>query len=432
MKSRGLMLLSPRDPWFISPPAHTFSYLLITDFSWYVQEQQDSGFTRGSGCLVSRGRRFAKAALERHNTVQFALIYYAISGGYSSVRCLWETILANSVLKADFILRHLNSRPGFLYQFQYKFCLKTKVTSTHSQGWKSWLKTTKLGTIHLNGWLSCNLTVLGAMQTQSRDLAYCKATVQMFTMKWRCGKSSHIVAIKNQTHMGKVFNMHARTTINTQHARSGWLLPIPRPCHQVAKHRVNITLQKAMQFQLPDFLCNLFLFSWNPLFAAKFSTPGPLKTWIRKMTKSPTAFLLNICSSDCRWIKGVRARQLLEFFSDGYSEVSEHAPAPTAYWMCPQGSFPSLCHSQQYTCFNSSVHYWKPLTEQIILWGRIIPLWLKKILPALTETWVKYRHRERKNWCYPWRRASRDEQEPFTIKDGTCCSSYHRKKTLLP
>jgi len=54
------MLLNPRDAWFINPPAQTFCYLLITDFSWCVQEQQDSGFTRGSWLLGEQRTQICK------------------------------------------------------------------------------------------------------------------------------------------------------------------------------------------------------------------------------------------------------------------------------------------------------------------------------------------------------------------------------------
>lgn len=79
------MLLNPRDPWFINPPAHTISYLVITNFSRCIQEQQDSEFTWGKGCLVSRSCRFAKATPEHHSILQFALICYAISSECISV-----------------------------------------------------------------------------------------------------------------------------------------------------------------------------------------------------------------------------------------------------------------------------------------------------------------------------------------------------------
>lgn len=166
MRLRGLMLLNPRDPWFINPPAHTFSYVLITNFSWCIQEQQDHEFTQGKGCLVSTDCRFAKATPEHHSTLQFALIYYAISSECISVhyeRQHWQS----SVFKADFVLRHLNNCPGFLHQFQ-EFYLKMKVTSTDSQCRKSQSKTTKLWTMILKGWLSCSLIILNATGTEKR------------------------------------------------------------------------------------------------------------------------------------------------------------------------------------------------------------------------------------------------------------------------
>jgi len=55
--------------------------------------------------------------------------------------------------------------------------------------------------------------------------------------------------------------------------------------------------------------------------------------WIRKMTVTHCVSIEYLFQwlLLTHWIKGVRARQLLGFFSDGYSEVSEHTPAPTAY-----------------------------------------------------------------------------------------------------
>lgn len=77
------MLFNPSDPWSIASKAR--SYLLLTDFSDGPRRSRAVG---SHGAAAAWRAEDAKVTPEHHNTVQFALIYYAISGGCSSVHGL--------------------------------------------------------------------------------------------------------------------------------------------------------------------------------------------------------------------------------------------------------------------------------------------------------------------------------------------------------
>lgn len=168
-----------------------------------------------------------------------------------------------------------------------------------------------------------------------------------------------------------VFNTYAWTTINGRHTRGWvdhvWLPPIHRPCHQVAKHGVNISLRTTKWFQPPYFLlslqlsfvqlkshaCGKTLSSWAPHNADQKNDSHPLRFYWVFVSVAAVHSL-----DKKRQGKSITVWVFVCFcWSDGYSNIAEQSPALIAYWMYPQGSFPSFCHMQQQGDSNSSMHY---------------------------------------------------------------------------
>lgn len=112
------------------------------------------------------------------------------------------------------------------------------------------------------------------LQTQRRNLVYCKAIVQVLTMEWRCidrpemrnsyGQSSHMVAIKTRHtwRRGEGFQ-HVCIDYDKHWAeRAGWTTfgCSPYPDHATRWQKMGWTQPYKGQcgFQLPNFLCTCF------------------------------------------------------------------------------------------------------------------------------------------------------------------------------
>lgn len=168
----------------------------------------------------------------------------------------------------------------------------------------------------------------------------------------------------NQIHRGMVLNTYTWTKINTRHIRPGWItyssFPFPPSVGKI---------QHGHHFTKGNVISNFFCFcSVETLYLQQ----KILNSWTphnvdQKNDSHPLCFywIFVPVAAACSPEKRSRGEISYCFFPNGYFEVSEHGPASIACSMCPNGSFPSFWHSQQYTGFHSSMHYRKPLTKQI-------------------------------------------------------------------
>lgn len=219
------------------------------------------------------------------------------------------------------------------------------------------------------------------------------------------------------------------------------LPPIHRPCHQVAKHGVNI-LWMSKWYQLPYFLLSLQF----PFVQLKSHVCGKTRSsWApqhrsEKCQSHPQRFYCVVVS--------VAAAHSLDKKRPGKSIIAwvfvwlvlvrglfQHlwAVPSSDSLLCPQGSFPSYCHTNSRAILTLPCIIKSP---KQFLQGTITPPCLGRFLPAHIETYVKHKHTERKNCSYLITVLLIEEhpetkKDPLTSSDRTWCYFFHHRGKYL-